>query len=99
MSTSVYSTNYNYNFITKSLIYKQLNPPRYIIYKCNSSSYFGTVLSKAVFINFDVQGKGKIRECFLYDTKNIIVKYRHYYYSDEQRKKDMKQNRKKKFGK
>lgn len=97
MTTSVYSSNnINYDIITKVLIYKQLNPPEYRVHKFNSISYLGTVLSKSVSIRFNVQGKGKITQFFVYDINNKIAKYRYYYYSEEQRKKDMKKNKKKK---
>jgi len=99
MTTSVYSTNnnlrnINYDIIIKSLIYKQLNPPYYRIYKC-----IGMVISKAFLLVFDVQGKGRIYQTFVYDIKNNIVKYRHFYYSEKERKEEMKQNRKKKLRK
>ena len=92
MTTSVHSTNTN--LIIKSLIYKQLNQPYYRIYKC-----IGMIMSKAVLLIFDVQGKGKIYETFVYDNKNNIIKYRHFYRSEKERKEEMKQNRKKKLGK
>jgi hypothetical protein len=99
MTTSVYSTNnnlcnINYDIIIKSLIYKQLNPPYYRIHKC-----IGMHISKAVLLIFDVQGKGRIYQTFVYDIKHNIVKYKHFYHSEEERKKEMKQNRKKKLGK
>jgi hypothetical protein len=90
MTTSVYSTNNtNYDIITKALIYKNLNPPEYRIHKFNTNFYLGTVLSKSVFIRFNVQGKGRITQFFVYDINNKIVKYRYNFYSEEQRKKDM----------
>jgi hypothetical protein len=99
MTTSVYSTNnnlrnINYDIIIKSLIYKQLNPPYYRIYKC-----IGKIISKAFLLIFDVQGKGRIYQTFVYDINNNIVKYRHFYYSEKERKEEMKQNRKKKLRK
>lgn len=105
-TTSVYSTNINNNnlhiidddIITKVLIYKQLNPPQYRIYKFDRG-YLGTVLSKAVSLIFDVQGIGKLYQHFVYDIKNNIAKYRHHYQSEKDRKKNMKQFRKKRLGK
>ena len=89
MTTSVYSTNNtNDDIITKALIYKQLNPPLYRVHHFNSNSYMGSVLSKAVFLRFNVQGKGIITQYFVYDINNKIAKYRYSYYSEEQRKKD-----------
>jgi len=74
MTTSVYSTNNNnlcnidYDSIIKSLIYKQLNPPYYRIYKC-----IGMVISKAFLLIFDVQGKGRIYETFVYDITPFYI--------------------------
>jgi len=104
MTTSVYSSNNtNYDIITKALIYKNLNPPEYRIHKFNTNFYLGTVLSKSVFIRFNVQGKGRITQFFVYDINNKIVKYRYNFYSEEQRKKDMekkwKKNKGKRYGK
>jgi hypothetical protein len=48
-----------------------------------------------MYIRFDVQGIGKISQYFIYDIQNKIVKYRYYYYSEEQRIKDLKKQRKK----
>ena len=95
MSTSSNNNllNQNYDIITNVLIYKQLNPPQYRVYKFDRG-YLGTVLSKSVSLIFDVQGKGKISQFFVYDINNKIAKYRHYYYSEQQRKEDMKKNRK-----
>ena len=95
MSTSSNNNllNQNYDIITNVLIYKQLNPPHYRIYNLNRG-YSWTVFSKAVSLIFDVQGKGKISQYFVYDINNNIAKYRHYYYSEQQRKEDMQQNRK-----
>jgi len=53
-------------------------------------------ISKALLLVFDVHGKGRIYQTFVYDIKNNIVKYRYFYNSEEERKKEMKQNRKKK---
>jgi hypothetical protein len=94
MTTSVYSTsNTNDDIITKALIYKQLNLPLYRIHYFNSNSYMGSVLSKAVLIRFNVQGKGTISQYFVYDINNKIVKYRYSYYSEEQRIKDREKQR------
>ena len=82
----------NFDNITNMLIYKQLHPPQYRIHRFNGK---GTVLSKGVYIRFDVQGIGKISQSFIYDIQNKIVKYRYYYYSEEQRKKDLRKQRKK----
>jgi hypothetical protein len=97
MSTTLCSSNnkllnQNYDIITKVLIYKQLNPPQYRVYKFDRG-YLGTVLSKSVSLIFDVQGKGKINQFFVYDIKNKIVKYRQYYVSEEKRKQNMEKNR------
>lgn len=83
------------DIITNALMYKQLNPPEYRMHRFNSS-YLGTVLSIAVLIRIDVHGQGKISQYFVYDINNKIVKYRYSYYSEEQRKKDMEKNRRKK---
>ena len=96
MSTSVCSSNnnllnQNYDIITKVLIYKQLNPPQYRVYKFDRG-YLGTVLSKSVSLIFDVQGR-KIDQFFVYDINNKIVKYRQYYVSEEKRKQNMEKNR------
>ena len=106
MTTSVYSTNninddiitkaLIYKIITKALIYKQLNPPLYRIYKVHSNSSIGSAFSKAVILKFNVQGKGVLSQYFLYDINNKIAKDRFYYYSEKQRKKDMKKNKMKK---
>jgi hypothetical protein len=98
MSTSVSSSNntllnQNYDIITNVLIYKQLNPPQYRVYKFDRG-YLGTVLSKSVSLIFDVQGKGKISQYFVYDINNNIAKYTHYYYSEQKRKENMEKNRK-----
>lgn len=85
----------NFDMITNSLIYKQLNPPQYRKYKFNNNSYLGTVLSKAVHLRFDVQGIGKITQYFIYDINNKIVKYRFSFYSENQRIKDLKKNKRK----
>ena len=95
MTTFVYSTNNNlrntnYDTIIKSLIFKQLNPPYYRIHKC-----IGMVIHTAVLLIFNIQGKGRIYQTFVYDINNNIVKYRHFYYSEKKRKEEMKQNRKK----
>lgn len=71
--------------IKKSLIYKQLNPPKYRTYNFNRGGYLGTVLSKSVLLIFDVQGIGKIHQFFVYDIKNNIVKYRHFYVLEKKR--------------
>jgi len=94
--------NTNYDIITNALIYKHLNPPHYRTLKYNGRyniSCLGTVLNKMVRLTFDVQGKGKITQTFLYDIHNKIIKYKEFYYSETQRKKDMKQKKKKKLGK
>ena len=83
------------DIITNALMYKQSNPPKYRIVNMNNIYCLGTVLSKAITIIINVYGKGKISQHFVYDINNKIVKYRCSYYSEEQRKKDMKQNRKK----
>ena len=90
--------NTNYDIITNALIYKHINPPHYRMMKYNGRcniSCLGTVLSKMVRLNFDVQGKGRITQTFLYDIHNKIIKYKEFYYSEIQRKKDMKQKKKK----
>ena len=103
MSTSVYSSNNNllnrnYDIITKVLIYKQLNPPQYRAYTYTfNKGYFGTVLSKSVLLIFDVQGKGKINQFFVYGINNNIAKYRHYYLSEEKRKENIEQKRMRKI--
>ena len=89
----------NYDIITKALLYKQLNPPQYSIHTFNINGYLCTVLSKAVLLRIDVQGKGKISEYMVYDIKNNIVKSRSSYYSEKDREKDMKKNRKRRLGK
>lgn len=107
MTTSVYSTNNNnnlrnanYDIISKALIYKKLNPPHCRIYKFNSSSsYLGTFLSKGIILIFNVQGIGKIVQRIVYDIKNNIVKYSHFYVSEKEMKQNRKQCRKKKLGK
>jgi hypothetical protein len=96
MSTTVCSSNnkllnQNYDIITKVLIYKQLNPPQYRVYKFDRG-YLGTVLSKSVSLIFDVQGR-KIDQFFVYDINNKIVKYRQYYVSEEKKKQNMEKNR------
>jgi len=101
MSTSVYSSNNNllnrnYDIITKVLIYKQLNPPQYRVYTFDRG-YLGTVLSKSVSLIFDVQGKGKINQFFVYGINNNIAKYRHYYLSEEKRKENIEQKRMRKI--
>ena len=87
----------NYDNITNALIYKHLNPPHYRMMKdsgrCNISC-LGTVLSKMVRLTFDVQGKGRITQTFLYDIHNKIIKYNEFYYSETQRQKDTKQKKK-----
>jgi hypothetical protein len=85
----------NFDNITNVLIYKQLHPPQYRIHRFNGNGVYGTVLSKGMYIRFDVQGIGKISQYFIYDIQNKIVKYRYYYYSEEQRIKDLKKQRKK----
>ena len=97
----LHNTN-NYDNITNALIYKHLNPPHCRMLKYNGRyniSCLGTVLSKMVILTFDVQGKGKITKSFLYDIHNKIIKYKEFYYSETQRKKDMKQKKKKKLWK
>ena len=101
MTIFVYSNIHNNDLriidddiITKVLIYKQLNPPQYRIYKFDRG-YLGTVLSKAVSLIFDVQGMGKIHQHYVYDIKNTVVKYSHYYLSEKKRI----ENRKKRLGK
>lgn len=74
----------DYDIITKALIYKQLNPPKYRVYNFNRG-YLGTVLSKTVSLIYDVQGMGKIHQYFVYDIKNNVVKYRHWYISGKKR--------------
>ena len=84
MTTSVYSTNnINDDIITKSLIYKQLNPPLYRIHKINSNSSIGSMFSKALLLKFNVQGKGVLSQYILYDINNKIAKDRFYYYSED----------------
>ena len=82
--------NINYDIITKVLIYKHLNPPNYRVYKFNKFSYMGSVLSRSVSLIFNVQGKGRIYQFFVYDINNKIVKYRHSYSSEKERKKNMR---------
>ena len=89
----------NYDIITKALLYKQLNPPQYSIHTFNINGCLGNVLSKAVLLRFNVHGKGKISEYMVYNIKNNIVKSRYYYYSEKDREKDMKKNRKRRLGK
>ena len=93
MTTSVYSINnnlrnINYDTIIKSLIYKQLNPPKYDVYHFNRNSYLGTVLSTSELLRFNVQGKGIIHQFFVYNINHKIVKYRHYYTSEEKKKEN-----------
>ena len=98
MTIFVYSTIGSINndeIIAKALIYKQLNPPQYRIYNFDRG-YLGTVLSRAVSLIYDVQGIGKIHEHFVYDIKNNVVKYRHYYLSEKKRIENAKQINKKK---
>ena len=97
-NTTIIDNNTNYDIITKALIYKKLNPPQYRIHKFNSNGYLGTVLSKGVHLTFNVQGMATIRQYFIYDINNKICKYKDTYYSEIQRKKDMKKNRKKRIG-
>jgi hypothetical protein len=96
MTTFVYSTNnnvrnINYDTIIKSLIFKQLNPPYYRMHRMDR----GMVIRKAVLLIFDIQGKGRIYQTFIYNIKNNIVKYKYFYYSEKERKEEIKQNRKK----
>ena len=86
------SLDTNYDNITKALIYKQLHPPFYRIYKFNINSSIR--LSKAVVIRFKIHGIGLITQLFHYDLNNNIVNYRCYYYSEEQRKIDKQKNKK-----
>jgi len=72
----------NYDSISKALIFKQLNSPEYRIYKFDRG-YLGSVLSKAVSLIYDIHGIGKIHQHFVYDIKNNIVKYNHYYLSEK----------------
>ena len=88
----------NYDIISKVLIFKQLNPPQYRMYKFNGS-YLSTVLSKAVYLIYDVQGMGKIHQHFVYDIKNHIVKYSHYYHSEKKRIENRKKLKEKKKAK
>jgi hypothetical protein len=85
----------DYDIITKALIYKQLNPPEYRIYKFDRG-YLGTVLSKAVSLIYNVQGIGKIHQHFVYDIKNNVVKYNHWYNSEKKRIENTEKRRKKK---
>jgi hypothetical protein len=100
---TIYSTNklpnINYDFLIKALIYKQLNQPIFRIHKFNSNSYLGSVLSKGIHLTFNVKELGEIRQYYIYDIKNKIVKYRNYYLSEKEKEriKIMKQNKKKKF--
>ena len=87
----------NFDNITNVLIYKQLHPPQYRTHQF--ISYLGTVLSKAMFLRFDVHGIGRISQYIIYDIQNKIVKYTYYYYSEEQRKKDSKKNKKRRLAK
>jgi hypothetical protein len=86
----------DYDIIMKALIYKQLNPPQYRIYNFDRG-YLSTVLSKSVSLIFDVQGIGKIHQHFVYDIKNNIVKYNHWYLSEKKRIENRKQTRKRRF--
>jgi hypothetical protein len=88
----------NYDIITKALLYKQLNPPHYRTYTFNSNGYLGSSLSKSVFLIINVHGIGTIRIFMVYDIKNKVVKSRFYYYSEKDREKDMKKNRKRRLG-
>jgi hypothetical protein len=92
MNTSVYSTDDD--IITKSLIYKHLNPPYCIIRKFNGNSYLGRVISKVVLLRFNFHRIGIIIQYFYYDINNNIVKYKESYYSETQRKKDIIKNKK-----
>ena len=94
MTTSVV----NYDIITKALIYKQLNPPKHDIYHFNPNSYLGTVLSTSELLRFHVQGKRIIHQFFVYNINHKIVKYRHYYTSEE-KKKENEEKRKEKIEK
>ena len=85
----------DYDIIAKAVIYKQLNPPQYRIYKFDRG-YLGTVFSRAVSLIFDVQGIGKIYQHFVYDIRNNVIKYRHWYISEKKRKEIAQQIRKKK---
>ena len=102
MTIFVYSNNnsndlriIDYDIISKVLIYKHLNPPQYRTYKFDRG-YLGTVISKAVSLIFDVQGIGKIHQHFVYDIRNNVIKYRHWYISEKKRKENAQQIRKKK---
>jgi len=100
MTTSTYSTNNtNYDIITKSLIFKNLNPPNYTIHRFNGNSYLGRVFSKAIILRFNVQGKGTIIQSFMYDINNKVVKYKYSYYSEEQRIKDKEKTKNKNHSK
>jgi hypothetical protein len=93
--TSFYENNTNYDNITKSLIFKQLNPPQFRFHKF-TSSYLGTVLSRGIHLTIDVHGLGTIRQYFIYNINNKICKYKDSFYSEKQRIKDRKKNIKKK---
>ena len=84
----------DYDNITKALLYKQLNPPLYHLHMIRSESVIADIVSKACMLRFNVHGKLRITQCFTYGINNEIIKYRCYYYSAEQRKKDMKKNKK-----
>jgi len=86
----------DYDVIVKALIYKKLNPPEYRIYNFDRG-YLGTVLSKAVSLIFDVQGIGKIHQHFVYDIKNNVVKYSHWYLSEKKRIENRKKIKKEKM--
>jgi hypothetical protein len=88
------NSNTNYDNITKALIYKQSNPPLYHLHRIRSESCIADTVSKACMLRFNVHGKLRITQCFTYGINNEIIKYRCYYYSEEQRKKDMKKNKK-----
>ena len=86
---------HTYENIIKVLEFKKLHPPQYFIYRYNPTGYLGQRVSKAVRICINTYGIGRIYENLLYDINNNIKIYKCFYYSEKQRKKDIRKTRQK----
>jgi hypothetical protein len=88
----VMNYNKNYSIITKTLIYKQKNPPQYKSYTFNDNSVIAPMLSKLVLVIFNIQPKVTLYEKCFYNNDNIIVKSEYCYRSTKKVERNAKKN-------
>ena len=81
--------NKNHPILTKSLIYKQLNPPQHYVYYYHRFTHIYnemmTVTDKVLYIS--VPDLGKLRENFNYNDQNIIIYYHNMFYSSKKKRR------------